>query len=153
MKKLELIETISICANVGVILGIVFLALELHQNNELLESQANMQLLDNRLQGVNQIISIDLLGEAILKSSAGQPLTDLELLKLDNYAYATFSKWEWEHRQFTLGFIDAGNLPVNDWRAVYLMYPRFGELWQDETFRVRFSEPFVKFIDENVVPR
>jgi len=153
MKKLELIETISICANVGVILGIVFLALELHQNNELLESQANMQLLDNRLQSINQIISIDSLGEAILKNNAGQALTDLELLKLDNHAYSTYSKWEWEYRQYSLGFIEDENLPVNDWRSVYFLYPRLSELWQDESFRVRFSEPFVKFIDENVVPR
>ena len=42
-------QAITIFANVGVILGIVLLAYELHQNNELLESQANLVLLENRL--------------------------------------------------------------------------------------------------------
>ena len=31
---------LTLCANIGVVIGIIFLALELQQNNELLESQA-----------------------------------------------------------------------------------------------------------------
>lgn len=40
MKKIELGQTIQILANIGVIAGIVFLAFELHQNNEQLELQS-----------------------------------------------------------------------------------------------------------------
>jgi len=39
MKKIELGQTISILANLGVIAGIVFLGLELQQNNTLLNAQ------------------------------------------------------------------------------------------------------------------
>ena len=39
MKKIDLGQTINILANVGVIAGIVFLAFELQQNNELLGAQ------------------------------------------------------------------------------------------------------------------
>ena len=48
MKKIDLGLTISILANVGVIAGIVFLALELQQNNSLLAAQARREQLDAR---------------------------------------------------------------------------------------------------------
>lgn len=40
MKKFDIGQTIGILANIGVIAGIVFLALELRQNNELLVHDA-----------------------------------------------------------------------------------------------------------------
>ena len=39
MKKIDLGQTIGILANIGVVAGTVFLAVELRQNNELLNSQ------------------------------------------------------------------------------------------------------------------
>ena len=40
MKNIDLGQTIGILANLGVIAGIVFLAVELQQNNKLLGAQA-----------------------------------------------------------------------------------------------------------------
>ena len=48
MKKIDLGQTITILANVGVIAGIVFLGIELQQNNELLVVQAEMAMSDVR---------------------------------------------------------------------------------------------------------
>ena len=39
MKKISLGETVSILANVGVIAGIIFLAIEIGQNTEMMEAQ------------------------------------------------------------------------------------------------------------------
>ena len=44
MKKIDLGQTITILANVGVIAGIVFLAVELQQNNEMIRGQTRSQL-------------------------------------------------------------------------------------------------------------
>ncbi len=43
MKKIELGQTIAILANVGVIAGILFLAIELRQNNEALGLQSRLE--------------------------------------------------------------------------------------------------------------
>jgi hypothetical protein len=48
MKNIDLSQVISTVANVGVIAGIVFLAFELRQNNELLISQARSNLVYGR---------------------------------------------------------------------------------------------------------
>ena len=49
MKKIDPGQTIQILANVGVIAGIAFLAVELRQNNELLRSSSRQALLDHDL--------------------------------------------------------------------------------------------------------
>jgi hypothetical protein len=41
MRKIDVGHTIQILANAGVIAGILFLAMELRQNNALLESQTH----------------------------------------------------------------------------------------------------------------
>ena len=42
MKKIDLGRTIGMLANLGVIIGIAFLAIEMHQNNQLLSMQARL---------------------------------------------------------------------------------------------------------------
>ena len=49
MKKIDVGQTVSILANVGVIAGILLLAFELSQNNKLLRAQADETYLQNRL--------------------------------------------------------------------------------------------------------
>ena len=44
MKKIDLGQTVSIMANLGVIAGIVFLAIELRQNNVLMRSQTRSEI-------------------------------------------------------------------------------------------------------------
>ena len=47
MKKIDLGQTISILANVGVIAGIVFLGFELRQNNALMAADARVVRADH----------------------------------------------------------------------------------------------------------
>ena len=55
MKKLDLGQTITILANVGVIAGIVFLAIELRQNNRLLVAEAEFNQLQH-LQDIGMVL-------------------------------------------------------------------------------------------------
>ncbi len=57
MKKIDLGQTISILANVGVIGGIVFLAFELRQNSEQLEIQAREQTVSRRFSTVDLVLA------------------------------------------------------------------------------------------------
>ncbi len=71
MKKIELGQTVSILANAGIIAGIVFLALELRQNNELIRTEArNTQ--NVRIQDfVQQVYTVPGLAEIVLKIRKG----------------------------------------------------------------------------------
>ncbi len=81
MKRIDLGQTITILANVGVIAGIIFLAVELRQNNELMEAAAR-DAQNVRLQEfVQQVYLVPGLAEIISKTRNGEPLTEVEEIK------------------------------------------------------------------------
>ena len=57
MKRIDLGQTLNTLANVGVIAGIVFLAVELDQNNEFLELEARETLTEYLQNGWDRIAS------------------------------------------------------------------------------------------------
>ena len=49
MKKIDVGQTMSVVANFGVLIGIVFLVIELRQNNQLRENEARFGMLQNEI--------------------------------------------------------------------------------------------------------
>ena len=45
MKKIDLIQTTQVLANLGVIAGIVFLGIEIGQNSDVMEAQTRLNLI------------------------------------------------------------------------------------------------------------
>lgn len=74
MKKLDLGQAVTVLANLGVIAGIAFLAIEVQQNNELLAAQARSDLTGRRADFVEMGITSPDLAEIIVKAGSGEPL-------------------------------------------------------------------------------
>ena len=55
MKNFNLSQVITILSNLGVIAGIFFLAVEMEQNNRLLDAQVSYNLLQNRTRTSDEI--------------------------------------------------------------------------------------------------
>ena len=87
MKKLDLGQTITILANLGVIAGIVFLAIEIQQNNQLLRAEAIGTALETRLVRQEIILANDSLVTAHAKNNRGEPLTDEDRIRLNAANY------------------------------------------------------------------
>ena len=91
MKKLDVGQTISILANVGVIAGIIFLWLDLRQNHEQLEIQSRERTTSRPNSIVDLVLEnpyrIDLQtkGEEELTKPGREPLTVLGLRLLLNF--------------------------------------------------------------------
>ncbi len=97
MKKLELGQTITILANLGVIAGIVFLGVELRQNNELLEVQAEMAMSDVRANTIlADVIAQPELIELMLKDE--QSLTEVERYRRLAMGLRVLRNWQGRHR-------------------------------------------------------
>lgn len=154
MKKIDLGQSITILANLGVIAGIALLAYELRQNNEFLRAQANFNVLQNRT-GVfiSTMLGGDTLPRLIAKQNRGEALEDHEKLQLDVYQRWHFTNWEWEYRELLAGRLAREDLPLYAWReAMYVGIPVNGGLlgfW--ETNKANYAPDFAQFIDENVV--
>lgn len=69
MKKIDINQTIQILANLGVLAGIVFLGIELQQNNVLLGAQTRMSRTELRVDGLQSAMSNPGLLQVRLKSA------------------------------------------------------------------------------------
>lgn len=151
MKKHQLNEWLSLTANIAVVAGIIFLAVEIRQNNELLRSEARYHLLTNIVEAVTDSYTNETVMSAWLKVEDGQEVTAEEKFSLLRYNYTMFRKFEWEYQQYRNGLIDEGDLPVHSWINIYESQPLMIEAWQQYGFR--HSENFRLFMDQNVVNR
>ena len=146
MKKIDLGQKITILANVGVIAGIVFLGIELQQNNALIASQTRFNRL-SAATGTNTLVADNAdLAEIIAKANKSEELTDGETIRLYFYNLRALSNMQWTFRE-----VPEANIPINVWRRIHDNNLHRRNFWERE--RQTFSDDFVQFIDNNVVNR
>lgn len=152
MKKLDFGQTVSILANVGVIAGIAFLALELHQNNELLTAQTQATRLDAR-RGYNQIFlqNPEVLS-AIARARRGEELTDEDHLRLLYVSRTLFSSWQFAFESYRSGLVEEETLPIDAWARDMRGggdVPRLIDYWNERN--LEYDPDFVDFINQRVI--
>ena len=150
MKKLDLGQTISIVANFGVIAGIVFLGIELRQNNEYLAAQASLaQFSIERDRRSRFIDNTNGINELLVKQFAGQPLTPAESLRLDMLSNEILDSWRWQFREYQAGRLPIASLDLELWRDQLAQIPALREQFEND--RDESGQDFVQFMEENVI--
>ena len=145
MKKIDLGQSVAIVANLGVIAGIVFLAFELRQNNQLLRAQAQMQLAENR-QGANEDIYQDEgIAQILVKAGRGEELDDVEQLRLTRLWANSFSKWQAEFAQMKSGLLTDEDVTPGAWNRALHFNPGMLAAWRES--RDRFPQDFVEWTE------
>ena len=150
MKKLDLGQTINTLANVGVIAGIIFLGIELRQNNTLLGAQARATRAQVRMDGGALVLSNPHLINIEAKQLNGESLSLTDQMTLAQLADGIFVRWEYVYGELREGLIDAESLPVQNWRNFVESRPHMREQWE-ENGRFSYHPDFVRWMDENVV--
>ena len=155
VRKVDLGQTISILANLGVIGGIVLLAFELDQNNSLLRAQASYGLLLNRTQVRRSVVGAP--SEVLdfwVRVSSNAPLTAADELRLTSFVEGVFLNWQFEYGQFVDGNLPEDELPIEGFRATYrgkgfAGIKIFPEVWQSLQHELR--PDFVQWMEETVI--
>lgn len=112
MKRFEFGQTLGILANAGVIAGIVFLAIELQQNNEMMRAQTRgeltRELMDLLLENIDDSDFMDV----VLRGDNGEELSALEAKQYENYLSAYL--WHWQNivYQNRMGMFDEEEFSV-----------------------------------------
>jgi hypothetical protein len=149
MKKFDIAQILQVFANLGVIAGIVLLAIEVRQNNDLLGIQIRANAI-SRVQGTTDIVLqnpdlIDLLGKK--QESLTQPERD-RLVLLGIRSLSTFQN---AYEDTARGILEEGSVR----RAVQSVWRRkrlnYGMPIAWETFKDRGDPAFVAWMEENVV--
>jgi hypothetical protein len=149
LKKLDLGQVIGIVANVGVIAGIVLLAVELNQNNALLRNEARYNLHAARTEEIEQTVLNPELGDLWFKAEDGETLTASERRRLSQMMLGRFVRWEWYYEQYRDGLIEQEVLPIEAWRSILLEGTILPEIWKQRSSLL--TPDFVEWMEENVV--
>jgi hypothetical protein len=148
MKKIDISQTIQILANVGVIAGIVFLGVEIRQNNETLVIQARLAreaiLRDSTTRRLDNIE----LARATVKARAGGTLSDDEEFLLNQLNGAIFVDRLLIYQQVQDGLLRPEEIPVETWRNALQEFPRMREAWAYH--KRNFPPGFVQWYEENI---
>ncbi len=148
MKKLDLGQTISVLANLGVIGGILLLAYELRQNNSLMEAEARF----NRMSmAVNawyfNTENVDL-AELRERARNNEPLDGAEQRRVAGGMMALFVMLEWTFQE-----LGSDSSAMNQVREVqrynFSTDVSYSRVW--EARKQSFDPLFVDWMQENVI--
>lgn len=150
MKKFDLGQTISVLANIGVIVGIVFLAIEVNQNNNLLEAEARRAVLDRRTSSAELVAGNHQLATILAKAASGEALTEGESVQMDAFNRRLLVSFEWQFGEYQRGALELAPEMLNGWRAAY--YSKDRGLQQTWAYWRNQTVPgFAEFFERNVV--
>lgn len=106
MKKIEVGQTIGALANVGVIVGIVFLVFELQQNREMMRAQTRNELSQGIVELMTLVSTDADLANLRRRADSAEELTEDEAYRYRAFTRAMFRYWENVHYQHRLGLYD-----------------------------------------------
>lgn len=147
MKKFDLGQTISIFANVGVLVGIILLVYELNQNRDMMRAQTRNEISRSAMDLLTTGATSEALASVMVRANAGEELSAEENFMFINRAELTFRLWENVDYQYRQGTFDtteySGNLAtISD---VVSRNDALVEYWCAR--RQMFSTPFMEEID------
>ena len=150
MKKIDLGQTIQILANLGVIAGIVFLGIEVQQNNTLLGAQARTSRTQVRLDGLESKMTNPELLQAYVKRRGGQALTPMEQILFDMDVTRTLVTWQYIYGEFRAGLIEENAIQIENWRYTISQRPELKSALENPV-SIGLRPEFVEWMHENVV--
>jgi hypothetical protein len=151
MRAERINQWLALGANVGVLIGIVLLVVELSQNDDMMRAQTRNEL----ARGLTEVLSLTVadagLTDAVLRANSGAALTAIDAHRINSRSELIFRYWENMHYQYRQELYDESEYSRHrDTVAVVLAENRsLVQYWCLE--RELFSVPFAELI-ETLVP-
>ena len=138
-------EWLTLIANIAVVGGIVFLAVEISQNNELLRSESRQALVANDLLSLNQGVEN---ADVYVKLVSNEEMSAEEQLRLSFIFALDLRNREFEYFQYVNGLLDEETWL--SYRHVILINHSSGRgrVWWNEIGREIVDVEFAKLVEE-----
>jgi len=151
MAGFDIGQIIEIAANIGVIAGIVFLAFEIRQNNDLLAAQAREALHASRRDINLMIASTPDFAAIVDRIRTGETLTGSDAVRLEALQRSVLVTMEWQFEEYRRGRLSLKDLRIESWSAVFSGKGTFGPLYETwEKWKLQTSPEFIRFIEDRV---
>lgn len=148
MEKPSISQTISVAANLGVIVGLLFLALEIEQNNRLLRAEALASLVEARNLPRVLMMQDPEFAEFWLRVESGEPLSPTDARRFRAYAERGILNWAFQYEQYLEGNLLESQLPIEGWRSS-LSDERWMEAWRG--LEPGLAPEFVEFVEGSAI--
>lgn len=150
MNPEKLNTWLTLFANLGVVAGIIFLGIEIRQNNELLTVQASYSQFEIERERRSRIIeNVNGFADVVEKQQNGEELTYVEGQRLLQHWLDVIDSWAWQFRENQAGRLEGEILNLADWQAQWRSYEGLRERYQLTISRR--DESFIQFMEENVI--
>ena len=150
MKRIEPAQIVTLIASIGVIGGMLLLAYELRQNNDLMEAEA-------RLNRVNMVVDAwrftaenGDVTELREREKAGEELSGADVRRIDATIMAIFVLLEWTYRELSEESREMTQVREVQ-RYNFSKAPEYRRVWNER--KASFDPDFVEWTERNVVDR
>ncbi len=122
MKKIDLGQTITILANVGILIGIILLLVELNQSSTMVRGQTRNEISSELVGLMSQVANNSELANLVYRADQGQELTPEEMIQFNHRTISMIRYFENVHDQYRLGLYDEAEFETQReaWRNFYL---------------------------------
>jgi hypothetical protein len=119
MKKRDVGPVLAILANAGVIASIFFLAIQLRQNNELMDAERRFNRLEISTGSVTLLATTPSLAAAVAKSDdPTAAIDDLQLTPGDYTQVRAYYSRVIRNQEWTYSELPKSELPVQEWKSL-----------------------------------
>ena len=144
---------LGILANLAVVAGIVFLGVEIQQNNALLEAAASQALSQNQTTNYALLMESSDFASLAAKLKDESELTTEESLRENAVYVRMLINWEWEFREAAAGRLPENELPIRAWVANIqnngnFPTPRLRQFWAEK--KGNYDADFVALLDSHL---
>ena len=144
MKKIDIGPVVELLANIGVLAGIFFLAIELRQNNQLMEDEARRARASSVQETWTVMAENGELASIIAKDLNGERLDQVDSLRLMAFWLRTLTDLQLAYQELPEDEL----APVAArYRSNFQNFPSLVTTW--ETNRKWFRQDFVTWMDDN----
>ena len=139
---------LTLFANFAVVAGIVILAIEVRQNNTLLEAEARSNRTRN-VQAFNDKMMDPALADLVVRARVPEELSESELLRYGRLQRWVFITWESEYLDYASGLTE--DINIAGYANTFRWMPGLRREW--ESVKQRRTPEFVAFMDREVIPK
>ena len=153
MSKLN--QWLTLVANLSVVAGILFLAVELRQNTAAIRAQTRDALTEKQIEIVGWQATNPELAAIHAKAMDGEELSTAELLQFSGYVLAQFREWENSHYQFSAGLFSPPEFEARkaSWQILLSGASSWAYVATWQMFRLTFAPAFRADIDRLLAER
>ena len=155
MDSDRLDKWLTLGANVGVLVGIILLVVELGQNRDMMRAQTRNEIARASLDVLNLTATSEKLSDVVVRSNSGGELTPAERLMYVTRSESVFRHFENVHYQYRQGLYDEIEFQHHlfTMKSVISRNPGLGAYWcsNKEMFSAPFAEGMV-FYPNTLLP-